>query len=671
MTMNYCGKCGSANGSTARFCRQCGTELNGQTAFSSQTAPLNVEFSTKAGTKEREKDPAPDPPESASTRVDVAAEPRAPKVETPRRPTPPPPPPPPVPKPRPHVEQNQASQNHRETSLPEKDVKAISDALRNLRKAAQKKDGEQKPQKPAGPVGRPVAPGTPPPPRPAARVEPPQKIAPPSVVSSRPDHQDPSQRKVAPDRAEQVHRVREGAGQQGPGKNPGKNEESGRPSGKQPPNRSANAKPSSMTGLQSRPQAMAPNSSGAQASPSVSVIRKNSESLSAYSSGSLSLALGNRSSAGASGGQLQHALQGPASVLVQASGLKPQSFGSKFLAGVIILAILISMGTYFIVRDYLLAARPFSETDKELLRAEDQSAEFIKAGEDNRSQGKIDAAIEQFQRALTLTPNSQQAIYSLGLTYSAAKQDEEALKAYQSLLRIAPEHLDGRMRIAEIYRVRGNLTGAYQELQRVIAYDQNSVQAREALRALEKIRLESASQLAAADAARNANDLKRRKMKTPVLPTSLIESVGPPIVILRQPPTSAMRPPSQVAALEDPGPQELADTHKKLGVRYLTIREYRAAINEFLTALRISPNDKDLYYFIASSYNGLNQPALAYDYYRRVDAGPYVGPAKSGARLTEKAAREENKRREQLKNEVGKDTGAVLPSKSFSNSVDE
>src|SRR5215470_1979270 len=72
MTMNYCGRCGSANGTTARFCRQCGAELGGQAAISSSSAPLNVEFSTRSGMKNpgRETGPAPPGPKpSPETRL--------------------------------------------------------------------------------------------------------------------------------------------------------------------------------------------------------------------------------------------------------------------------------------------------------------------------------------------------------------------------------------------------------------------------------------------------------------------------------------------------------------------------------------------------------------------------------------------------------------------------
>src|SRR5262245_54168869 len=43
MTMNYCGKCGTANGIKAYFCRQCGAELNNQSKLVFPSAPLDVE----------------------------------------------------------------------------------------------------------------------------------------------------------------------------------------------------------------------------------------------------------------------------------------------------------------------------------------------------------------------------------------------------------------------------------------------------------------------------------------------------------------------------------------------------------------------------------------------------------------------------------------------------
>ena len=66
MTMNYCGRCGAANGTAARYCRQCGAELHNQAAFSSTSSPLNVEFSARNTSKDRQRETTPPAPVSAA-----------------------------------------------------------------------------------------------------------------------------------------------------------------------------------------------------------------------------------------------------------------------------------------------------------------------------------------------------------------------------------------------------------------------------------------------------------------------------------------------------------------------------------------------------------------------------------------------------------------------------
>jgi hypothetical protein len=154
---------------------------------------------------------------------------------------------------------------------------------------------------------------------------------------------------------------------------------------------------------------------------------------------------------------------------------------------------------------------------------------------------------------------------------------------------------------------------------------------------------------------------RRRRSRAPIpsLPVAVLRDQVPLVTsgiseVRRPDPPAAL---SGAGVEEKPDPRGVAELHKRLGVRYLNIREFRAAINEFLQALNLTPEDKDLYYFIGSSYHGLNLQAEAYDYYRRVDTGPYVGPAESGAKQTRKAARDANKRRDDrkipsMKNEI-------------------
>ncbi len=424
-------------------------------------------------------------------------------------------------------------------------------------------------------------------------------------------------------------------------------------------------------GVQSKAQSVAQTAANIVVTATQSAARRTSDALAsvvaAASSGSSNAPI-TRGTTGSLSGSAQYPPHGPSSVLVQASGLKPQSFESKFFAGIIILAILLAAGTYFIFRDNLLNGPNPADYERNLVRAEEESDRFIKLGERDREQGNYDAAVEQFHRSLELTPNNQNARFQLAQTYLAANQQDEAMKEYQSLLRIAPEHLEARLQIAEIHRARGNWNAAYQEYQRLIALDQNSGQAQFALEVIERRQAENPD---SADEKRPGNPRIQRdrwlqKKVVPTLP-SANSRVQAPVVAQRTTPAPNIGPPSTLIrppAEERPDPRALADSHKKLGVRYLNVREYRAALNEFLSALRLTPGDKDLYYLIGSSYNGLNQPVLAYDYYRRVDSGPYVGPAQSGARLTEKAAREDFKRREQLK-------GDAKSGRPVANSLDE
>jgi len=108
----------------------------------------------------------------------------------------------------------------------------------------------------------------------------------------------------------------------------------------------------------------------------------------------------------------------------------------------------------------------------------------------------------------------------------------------------------------------------------------------------------------------------------------------------------------------------LAANHKELGMRYHNVREFPAAIKEFSLAQRLTPKDKDLYYLLGSSFAGLGQDAVAHDYYKQCDSGPYAAVARSGAQKTAKAARLEGKRPDGIG-----DADIGLPSKATVNGL--
>ena len=348
---------------------------------------------------------------------------------------------------------------------------------------------------------------------------------------------------------------------------------------------------------------------------------------------------------------------GPSTVLMQASGFKPKSsIGPRVILGIIALAVLLAAPIYLVFRDRLLGQAQPADGDLKLISAEDQSARLVKDASSERAQGKYDAAIDHYHRALELAPNNVEIRFLLARTYVIAKRIDDAARSCREILRISPEHLDARLQLAEIYRAKGNWVAAYREYRNIIELNQSSPQAADALAAIE-------SQQAVAQMEERAKDAmsRRRRSRTPIpsLPVAVLRDQVP---LLTSGLSEAWRanPPAALSGIgieEKPDPRGMAEIHKRLGVRYLNIREFRAAINEFLQALNMNPDDKDLYYFIGSSYHGLGLQPEAYDYYRRVDTGPYVGPAESGAKQTRKAAKEAFKRRndrksQSMKNEI-------------------
>ena len=340
---------------------------------------------------------------------------------------------------------------------------------------------------------------------------------------------------------------------------------------------------------------------------------------------------------------------GPSTVLMQASGFKPKSnIGPRVILGIIAIAVLLAFPIYFIFRDKLLTQAQPADGDLNLISPADQSAQLVKAATQERAQGRYKAAIEHFHHALELTPNNLDTRFLLAQTYVEAGQIDEAARNCREIIRIKPYHLDARLQLAAIYRAKGNWAAAYAQYRYVIEYDQSSPQAADALAAIES--QQAVAQMEERAAERDQRRRRRSRSSIPSLPVAALSSPVP----LLTPEFSEIRrvkPPESLSGMgieDKPDPRGLAEVHKRLGVRYLNIREYNAALREFLEALNLTQDDKDLYYLIGSSYHGMGRLAEAYEYYVRVDSGLYVGPAESGAKQTRKAAQEANKRRNNL-----------------------
>ncbi len=345
--------------------------------------------------------------------------------------------------------------------------------------------------------------------------------------------------------------------------------------------------------------------------------------------------------------------QGPSQVLASASGLEPpgrSGFGVRL--GLALLVIIGAIGSYIVFRERTLGTLDVAGEGRDLMRPEDLSARYIGMGEEERRKGNHEAAIEWFRRAEKLTPGNAQAMLLLARGYGEAGRPDESLETYLSLVRQHPDNLEARWQVASIYRQRNDWDLALREYRRIIALDQNSS---EAALALEAIEARESSLKGEPKPARRKPRPSPTLLSGPVLPMPTLKQNEMTLVQPRlgaDPGISSLKGPRLEAAGEKPDPAALAEARKDRGLRYLNIREYRAAIKEFLIALQITPEDRDLCYFIGSAYFGLQEPAMAYDYYRRVDRGKYLQVAQAGARRTEKAAEEYRRRMNQRKAEL-------------------
>ena len=337
---------------------------------------------------------------------------------------------------------------------------------------------------------------------------------------------------------------------------------------------------------------------------------------------------------------------GPSRVLADASGLQS---GVQLSPGVrialIATIVLVSTIGYLLFRDRLMATASIGDDVRELRSPRELSEDSINIGDRAAALGDLESAAAAYTRARQLTPNNPKALFQLGDIYQRLARVDEALTTYSELLRIAPENLEARLRIARIHQSRDNWTEAHREFQRIIALDQNSPQSSQALEEIENHEAKRAGQEVASRAVRRRSP----KLNLPALPAPLIGkreiSLQPPGIPVTV--STEVRPPASLSGGqtgERPDPEALVASRRELGLRYLNIQEYRAAIKEFLIVLRLTPEDKDIYYFLASAYNGLQMYPEAHDYYKRVDRGRYVQVAQSGAKRTEKAAADQRRK---------------------------
>ena len=90
--------------------------------------------------------------------------------------------------------------------------------------------------------------------------------------------------------------------------------------------------------------------------------------------------------------------------------------------------------------------------------------------------GQHAAAIESFQKAISITPEDESSRLALGRSQSALGQTEGAIQTYRQTLRNRPESAPAYLALADIYLQKGQVELAISNYRENVRYDPDSAQ---------------------------------------------------------------------------------------------------------------------------------------------------------------------------------------------------
>lgn len=89
----------------------------------------------------------------------------------------------------------------------------------------------------------------------------------------------------------------------------------------------------------------------------------------------------------------------------------------------------------------------------------------------HQKQGKVDTAIEHFEKAIELDPNHFEAHFHLASTYFLSGDEEKAIKYYKKALAIHPDSIPTRLNLALALQATGRVKEALDEVRIILRYN--------------------------------------------------------------------------------------------------------------------------------------------------------------------------------------------------------
>jgi tetratricopeptide (TPR) repeat protein len=103
-----------------------------------------------------------------------------------------------------------------------------------------------------------------------------------------------------------------------------------------------------------------------------------------------------------------------------------------------------------------------------------EAAERVAVGRKLLDEGKLDAAIAEFQRVAGVDPRYAAALLNLGAAYEQANRIEEAMEAYRKSIELEPRNFYAQNNLGVLYDKQGRYDDAIVEFQNALNQEPNN-----------------------------------------------------------------------------------------------------------------------------------------------------------------------------------------------------
>lgn len=129
---------------------------------------------------------------------------------------------------------------------------------------------------------------------------------------------------------------------------------------------------------------------------------------------------------------------------------------------------------FLVLAGVLCAAQRFSALADEIRKYDTRAIDAYMQGMAYEAAGELEEALESYQRAASIDPNSPDIFYAMARLYLQLQMVDEGMAALRNLITLEPSHMEGLQLLGEISRAHGDVAAALTYFQRILSVDSRS-----------------------------------------------------------------------------------------------------------------------------------------------------------------------------------------------------